>query len=398
MPDESLPPPDQALSFQTHSLMLKKQNTSEPTPLPVAYIHEQFPLMKPTDPERSTHVMAILNVTPDSFSDGGRHFEQDVNSLIKTISGYIQAGATIIDVGGQSTRPNALTLGPKEEINRVVPVIKLIRSLPEARNIAISVDTFYARVAKAAIDAGADIINDISGGSLDPEMFSTAAASGKTIVISHTRGDPKTMNKFTFYEDGVVAGVAAELTKSVEAALAAGVRPWRIILDPGIGFAKTGDQNLELLRDLDRLRNTEGLQGYPWLLGTSRKKFIGTITGVEVAEDRVFGTAATVTASIREGADIIRVHDVEQMSQVVKMSDAIYRNRRKDPVAEKHSPEQRHGTATSTPEVRNAQVPQNPILSILESGKRKNQPKIHLLLGDDAVATDGLNTFAKRPR
>jgi 2-amino-4-hydroxy-6-hydroxymethyldihydropteridine diphosphokinase/dihydropteroate synthase len=284
-----------------------------------------LPLMKSTNPTRSTHVMAILNLTPDSFSDGNLHSSTDMEALGKTVRQFVNAGATIVDIGGQSTRPNAERLPPSQELERILPAIQHIRSMPEARNIAISVDTFYASVAEDAIAAGADIINDVTAGEADPLMLATAARLQRPIILMHMRGTPKTMTKLTQYPDGVINGVGQELFKRLQVAEAAGIRPWRIILDPGIGFAKTQDQNLELLRRLDELRVCKGLEGFPWLVGTSRKGFIGKITEVKSAHDRAWGTAATVTASIKGGADIVRVHDVAEMAQVAKMADAIFR-------------------------------------------------------------------------
>jgi 2-amino-4-hydroxy-6-hydroxymethyldihydropteridine diphosphokinase/dihydropteroate synthase len=269
--------------------------------------------------------MAILNMTPDSFSDGSVHTVADPEGLKRTLREFIDSGASIIDIGGQSTRPNATLLGANEELDRILPAIKLIRSMPEADRVAISVDTFYARVADEAIAAGADIINDVTGGVADSEILPLAAKLQKTIILMHMRGSPQIMTKLTDYPDGVIAGVGQELVERVNAAKEAGIPPWRIVLDTGIGFAKTQSQNLELLRRFDELRDYPGLQGLPWLVGTSRKGFIGNITGVQKADQRTWGTAATVTASIRAGADIVRVHDVAEMSQVVKMADAIYR-------------------------------------------------------------------------
>lgn len=269
--------------------------------------------------------MAILNITPDSFSDGNVHSSTDTQAMSSTIHDFIKAGATIIDVGGQSTRPNATLISPQDELSRIIPVIKQIRTMPEAKNILISVDTFYAHVAEGAIGAGADIINDVTAGVADPLMLITAARLQRPIIIMHMRGTPSTMTKLTEYPNGVVEDVGRELLERVEAAKAAGIFPWRIILDPGIGFAKNQAQNLELLRRLQDLHDYPGLQGMPWLVGTSRKGFIGKITGVQKANERAWGTAAAVTASVRGGADIVRVHDVPEMAQVVKMADAMYR-------------------------------------------------------------------------
>lgn len=274
--------------------------------------------------------MAILNVTPDSFSDGGIHTSTNLHQLQTTVKQFIASGATIIDIGGQSTRPMADLLTPEEELSRVLPVIHAIRQLPEATTTAISIDTFYASVARQAIAAGADLINDISAGLLDPDMLTTAAELNVSIILMHMRGDPHTMQKLTKYPYGVVEGVRQELSLRVQAALDAGIAPWRIVLDPGVGFAKTQSQNLELLRRLKELRddtaNAPQLRGLPWLLGTSRKGFVGKITEVADPAKRQFGTAATVTASVAGGADIVRVHDVGEMREVVRMADAIYRS------------------------------------------------------------------------
>jgi 2-amino-4-hydroxy-6-hydroxymethyldihydropteridine diphosphokinase/dihydropteroate synthase len=269
--------------------------------------------------------MSILNVTPDSFSDGGNNYDIDNAALTTTIRSHITAGATIIDIGGQSTRPGAEQVSPEEELARVLPAVKIIRSLPEAENIAISIDTYHASVARAAIEAGADIINDVSAGQLDPLMLSTVAELGCTICLMHMRGTPETMNTLTDYEpQGVVRTVSYELSQRVQEAQAAGIRRWRIMVDPGIGFAKTRDQNITLIRQLRNLRQYRGLWGLPFLVGVSRKGFIGKITGVEEPEKRVGGTAAVVTESIKQGANIVRVHDVEIMAQVAKMADALY--------------------------------------------------------------------------
>jgi 2-amino-4-hydroxy-6-hydroxymethyldihydropteridine diphosphokinase/dihydropteroate synthase len=284
-----------------------------------------LPLLKTSNPARATQVMAILNLTPDSFSDGNIHLSKNVEALEKTVQHFIKSGATIIDIGGQSTRPNAETVSHEQELERILPAIKHIRSMPQADKIAISVDTFYARVAEEAIAAGADIINDVTAGEGDPLMLATAARLQKTIILMHMRGTPQTMTTLTQYPAGVIDGVGQELSKRVQAAKAAGILPWRIILDPGIGFAKTQDQNLELLRGLDKLCAYKELEGFPWVLGTSRKGFIGKITNVANAHDRAWGTAATVTASIKGGADIVRVHDIAEMAQVAKMADAIFR-------------------------------------------------------------------------
>lgn len=306
-----------------------------------------------------THVMAILNTTPDSFSDGGRFTQGakagvDVAQVVAAAVKAVDAGATILDIGGMSTRPGTTdaSVSPAEEAERVVGPIRAIRAkfaeldAAEAtkryQDVVISVDTYRAQVARAAVEAGADIINDIGAGVLDADMFEAARDLGVPIVLNHTRGTPETMGSRATYEyvdeatgavevdtpRAVVESVAEELEDRVAHALESGLRRWQIILDPGIGFAKTMAQNVALIRHFSGLRAARGgvLQGYPWLVGTSRKKFIGTITGRDEKAGRVFGTAATVTALIESGADIVRVHDVEANVDVAKVSDAIYRN------------------------------------------------------------------------
>lgn len=280
------------------------------------------PPLTPLVPSRKTQVMGILNLTPDSFSDGGRHAQADLSS---TIRGFVQNGVSIIDIGGQSTAPGREEVSAEEESSRVLPAIELIRSMPETRDLVISVDTYRASVADKAIASGADIINDVSAGLLDSDMLPTVARLGKTICLMHMRGTPLTMNQLNSYPDGLVPTVASELLARVAAAEAAGIRRWRIILDPGIGFAKNQAQNLELLRRLEDLRHWPGFQGLPWLVGSSRKNFVGRITGVKEPAERVWGTAATVAAAVQGGADVVRVHDTSEMGMVAKMSDAIWR-------------------------------------------------------------------------
>ncbi len=270
--------------------------------------------------------MAILNLTPDSFSDGGRHAA--AADLSSTILDMVRDGATIIDVGGQSTAPGRPEVTADEEAARVLPAVALIRSMPACRDVAVSVDTYRASVAAQAVARGADVINDVSAGQLDAAMLPTVGRLGATICLMHMRGTPRTMHQLADYPDGgggVVPAVAAELRARVAAAEAAGIRRWRIVLDPGLGFAKTAAHNLELLRRLDELRAWPGLAGLPWLVGSSRKTFVGQATGIEDPAARTWGTAATVAAAVQGGADVLRVHDVEQMAAVAAMSDAIWR-------------------------------------------------------------------------
>ncbi|RMZ73305.1 Dihydropteroate synthase [Pyrenophora seminiperda CCB06] len=278
----------------------------------------------------NTRIMAILNTTPDSFSDGGQFYNRGNALLEKTMRERIEAGATIIDIGGQSTRPGAIQVSVEEELARVLPAVKLMRSIPEATDITVSIDTYFGVVAEEAIKAGAHLINDVSAGTMDDTMLPTMAKLGCTVCLMHMRGTPGTMNntEMMSYPDGIVETVGRELLGRVRAAEMAGVRRWRIILDPGIGFAKTHNHNLELLRRQDELMRYPGLEGMPWLVGTSRKAFIGQITGVKDAYKRTWGTAVAISAAIQGGVDIVRVHDVDQMAQVVKMADALWPKRR----------------------------------------------------------------------
>lgn len=291
--------------------------------------------LDPVHNSRHTEVMGILNATPDSFSDGGRL--NTVQQIVDDALAKVSDGATILDIGGVSTRPGSTDPGASEEHERVVPAIKALRDCDELKHIPISVDTYRASVARAAIEAGADIINDITGGQMDEDMFNTARDLRVPIILNHTRGTPDTMNSLADYrveqknytdnsDEAVIEVVGQELEGRVNEAIAAGLHRWQIILDPGIGFAKNQSHNLAIIRHFSKLKARESFAGLAWLLGTSRKKFIGKITGQKVASERILGTAATVTALIGEGADIVRVHDVKEISQAAKVSDAIYRN------------------------------------------------------------------------
>ncbi len=260
-----------------------------------------------------TYLMGVLNVTPDSFSDGGE-FDQPATALNQALA-LAQKGADIIDVGGQSTRPGAEQISVEEELERVLSVIKIIR--PKI-NIPISVDTTRATVANQAVIAGADIVNDISGGTFDPSMFSTVASLNVPIVLMHIRGTPQTMQRMTDYED-VIEEILNFLLQQITAATAAGIKRENIIIDPGIGFAKNLEQNLEIFRRLAELKKLN----CPILVGASRKSFIGRILNQPDPKARVWGTAAACCAAIVNGADILRVHDVEQMRDVSMVADAI---------------------------------------------------------------------------
>ena len=309
-----------SLRDHLHALSTAERPMSTVTP-----ISRDNRFIRPLVHDRRTQIMGILNVSPDSFSDGGNHIDRSLDALAAQASRLEISGASILDIGGQSTRPGAQIVEEAEEVNRIVPLIRHIRDSRHLGKLCISVDTFRSSVARRAIDAGADIINDVSGGTMDPEMLPTVARLGCTICIMHMRGTPATMTKLANYPQGIIRTVGEELRSRVLAAEEAGIRRWRIIVDPGIGFAKTQSQNLELLRRLPLLRDTECLRGLPWLVGSSRKGFIGKITQVQQPRDRTWGTAATVAAAIAGGADVVRVHDVGEMSQVARMADAIWR-------------------------------------------------------------------------
>jgi len=260
-----------------------------------------------------TLVMGILNVTPDSFSDGGLFF--DPGAAIARALAMEKAGADLIDLGGESTRPGSQSIPAEEELRRVLPVLDGLRG---KLKIPISIDTAKSQVAEAAAIAGAEILNDVTGLRGDPRIADVARRRKLPLILMHMRGQPRTMQKAPFARD-VVRDVAAGLRRAVAAARRAGVPKSQIVLDPGIGFGKSWPQNLELLERLPELAKL----GFPLLLGTSRKSFIGKILGGAVKEERAWGTAATVTASILGGAHIVRVHDVAEMAQVAKVADAV---------------------------------------------------------------------------
>ncbi|KAI9030987.1 Dihydropteroate synthase-like protein [Phycomyces nitens] len=274
-----------------------------------------------------TYIMGILNTTPDSFSDGGKCV--DVEKAVAAAERMKEEGADIIDIGGMSTRPGADDSFPEEEeISRVVPVIERLRR--KGFSLPISIDTFRASVAEAAIKAGASLINDISGGSRDPAMLSVMAKYKVPVCLMHMRGDSKTMmskENTTYENDDVVEDVSIALYSLIQRAISAGVYRWNIIADPGVGFAKTPKQDFEILRHLGEIVSgpDSHLEGFPSLMGPSRKKFIGSATGVQDADKRSFGTAGAVAASVAGGANIIRVHDVRPMWEVVQVCDSVWK-------------------------------------------------------------------------
>lgn len=265
-----------------------------------------------------TYLMAILNTTPDSFSDGGQF--DDLDRAITQAELMARSGADIIDIGGQSTRPGAETISLETEINRVIPLIKAIRSHPEIKDIPLSIDTTRVAVAAEAVAHGADLINDISGATFEPEMLDLAAKLGVPIILMHLRGTPQTMQQLTDYQD-LIGEIYQFFQERINAAIKAGIDQDKIILDPGIGFAKTYQQNLEIFRELPQFSSLK----CPLLIGPSRKSFIGIILSQPDPQKRIWGTAATCVSAIERGADILRVHDVKEMYDVCRVADKIYR-------------------------------------------------------------------------
>ena len=260
-------------------------------------------------------IMGILNVTPDSFSDGGRH--NDVESALKQAEKMLLDGANIIDIGGESTRPKSLSVSSGEQIARVIPVIKAIRA-QLSKTVLISIDTRLSTVAKAALAAGANIINDVSAGRDDPQILAVAAQEQCPIILMHIQGTPETMQDNPYYDD-VVVEVIASLQNSINQAIAAGIKRENIIIDPGIGFGKRAQDNLTLLAHLNKFVAT----GFPILLGTSRKRFMGALCNVNEAAELVTATAATTALGVMAGVQMFRVHDVKENRQAADVAWAI---------------------------------------------------------------------------
>jgi dihydropteroate synthase len=261
-----------------------------------------------------THIMGIVNITPDSFSDGGMFFDPDL--AIAHALKLVDEGADIIDIGGETTRPGSKPISAKEESARVIPVVERLAQLID---VPISIDTYKSTVAKRAIDAGADMINDISALRFDPGMKVVAAKYDVPIVLMHMKGTPLNMQKDPRYES-LILEIIAYLREGIEIAQRAGIDPGRIIIDPGIGFGKSIKErhNLEIIKRLSEFR----VLGMPILIGPSRKAFIGEILGTDITE-REEGTAAAVSAAVLNGANIVRVHNVGMIKRVVKVIDAI---------------------------------------------------------------------------
>ena len=265
-----------------------------------------------------TYVMGVLNVTPDSFSDGGEF--QTVDAAIIRAVEMVDAGVDIIDIGGESTKPGAIPVDVATELARVIPVIEAIRQDPVIGQIPISIDTTKSAVAQAAIAAGADIINDVSGGAFDSQMFTVVAQLKVPYVMMHMRGTPTTMQQMTDYQD-IVPEIIAFFETQIDRAIQNGIDRSQLIIDPGIGFAKTYHQSIELIRQLDRFQVLD----LPLLVGVSRKSFIGKILNQPDPTQRLWGTAAACCAAIANGADILRVHDVAEMVDVIRVADVMLR-------------------------------------------------------------------------
>lgn len=262
-----------------------------------------------------TQVMGVINITPDSFSDGGRFETPDL--ALAQARRMFSGGVEILDLGAQSTRPGADDVGAEVELQRLLPALRLIRAAGQG---LLSIDTYRAPVAAAALEAGADWINDISAGRHDPDILKVVAQAGCPYVLMHSRGDSHSMDQLVDYgPEGVISGVLRELRDSSERALAAGVRQDQLIWDPGLGFAKTTEQNLELLRGLEQLM----VDGVPLLVGPSRKRFIGAVLNEPRPKARLWGTAAVVARCVAAGVAVVRVHDGPPIAQVVRMAEAM---------------------------------------------------------------------------
>src|SRR5712691_1387116 len=262
-----------------------------------------------------TLVMGVLNVTPDSFSDGGAFFSLD--RAVAHAEQMIAEGADIVDIGGESTRPGSAFVSAEEELQRVIPVIE---RLSAKSSVPISIDTTKSAVARAAIAAGAEIVNDISGLRFDPSIADEAAKAKAGLVLMHSRGTPKTMQQLPPVDD-IMNEVIGELRNSVLVAEERGIARDRIAIDPGIGFGKTLEQNVELIAKLDQL--VIAFAEFPIMIGTSRKSFIGKLLDNAAADQRLHGTIASVVASVMKGAHIVRVHDVKAAVEAARVADAV---------------------------------------------------------------------------
>lgn len=284
------------------------------------------------DWSQATSIMGILNLTPDSFSDGGKF--QSVEAAVSQVRLMISEGAEMIDIGAQSTRPMATRISDEEELERLIPVLEAIIRMPEMEGKLVSVDTFYSKVASEAVSKGAHIINDVSGGQMDSEMYAVVSGLKVPYIAMHMRGDPSTMqNDENLQYDDVCRQVASELYARITDAEIAGIPAWRIIIDPGIGFSKNTEHNLDILSGLSTIRKNLAVKSLaashaPLLVGSSRKRFLGEICDRPSAAGRDAATVASVTAAVLGGANIVRVHNVRDNSDAVKLCDSMISRRR----------------------------------------------------------------------
>lgn len=267
-----------------------------------------------------TYIMGIINNTPDSFYDGGLFKTSD--EAVKKAIELVKDGADIIDIGGESTRPGAISISEEEELSRVIPVIKKFRQVDD--RTPISIDTYKAGIAEQAILSGADIINDISGGTFDENIIKIAVKYNTPFILMHIKGKPFDMQQNPVYsEKGVIFDIKEFFMNRIKILKDKGIQNDKIIIDPGIGFGKTLDDNIEILNNLSDFK----VLGFPILIGTSRKSFIGNILG-KPPQDRLYGTIATVILSVINGASIVRVHDVKEVKDAVRITDKILQNKR----------------------------------------------------------------------
>ncbi|KAK1317689.1 hypothetical protein QJS10_CPA05g01079 [Acorus calamus] len=284
------------------------------------------------DWSKRTHVMGVLNLTPDSFSDGGKY--QSVEAAVSQIKKMISEGADIIDIGAQSTRPLAQRISPEEELSRLIPVLDAIQEIPEAEGKLFSIDTFHSEVASEAVSKGVHIVNDVSGGKLDTNILEVVSKLRVPYVVMHMQGDPLTMqSKENLCYNNVCKEVASELYSRVNDAELSGIPAWRIIIDPGIGFSKNCEDNLEILMGLPSIRGEIASKSLaashmPILIGPSRKKFLGQICDRQNAIERDPATIAAVTSGLLGGANIIRVHNVKDNSDASRVCDALLKHKK----------------------------------------------------------------------
>lgn len=274
-----------------------------------------------------TSLMGILNLTPDSFSDGGKYIS--VEAAVSQVRLMLSEGADMIDFGAQSTRPNASKISVEEELDRLIPVIEAVTKIPEAEGKLLSVDTFYSEVASEAVKKGVHLVNDVSGGRLDSSMYSVVAALRVPYIAMHMRGDPSSMqNPENLQYNDVCKDVAFELYERLKEAELAGIPAWRLIIDPGIGFSKNTEHNLDILTGLTTIRaeiarRSLAFSHAPLLIGPSRKRFLGDVCARPAADERDPATVAAVTTGVLNGANVVRVHNVQYNADALRLCDAL---------------------------------------------------------------------------